>query len=91
VIVTGDFLALGEGRQAGGKRVVAWAAEMDFDPSDVHSDTFSMEWPPKSGKLREFPEVDRADWFPIAAARTKLLSAQVTFIDRLVAALGAPE
>ena len=85
--VTGDFLALGEVRQAGGKRVMAWAVEMDIAPAAVRSNTFSIEWPPKSGKLREFPEVDRAEWFPVAAARTKLLSAQVTFVDRLAAAL----
>jgi len=88
VVVAGDFLPLGEVRQSGGKRVVAWAREMDFDPALVHSNTFSMEWPPKSGKLREFPEVDRADWFPIAAAKTKLLAAQVAFVDRLLAEFG---
>jgi len=86
--VAGDFLPVGEIRQAGGKRVIAWAVEMDCDPAAVRSNTFSMEWPPKSGKLREFPEVDRANWFPIAAARTKLLAAQGTFIDRLLAELG---
>jgi predicted NUDIX family NTP pyrophosphohydrolase len=90
VVVAGDLLLLGEVRQASGKRVVAWATEMDFDPGAVRSNTFSMEWPPKSGKLREFPEVDRGDWFPIAAAKTKLLAAQVAFVDRLVAELGQP-
>jgi predicted NUDIX family NTP pyrophosphohydrolase len=92
VVVAGDLLPLGEVRQAGGKRVAAWAVEMDFDPAVVRSNAFSMEWPPKSGKLREFPEVDRADWFPIAAAKTKLLSAQVAFVDRLLVGLGiSPE
>ena len=86
--VAGDFVALGEVKQAGGKRVTAWAIETDFDPASLRSNTFSVEWPPRSGKVREFPEVDRADWFPIAAARRKLLAAQVAFIDRLLAEPG---
>ena len=91
VTVAGDFLALGEVRQAGGKRVTAWAVEMDLDPAVVRSNTFSMEWPPRSGKLSEFPEVDRADWFPIAVARTRLLGSQVAFVDRLLHELGMRE
>jgi len=86
--VAGDFLALGEVRQAGGKRVTAWAVDMDFDPAALRSNTFSMEWPPRSGKLRDFPEVDRGEWFPIPAARKKALAAQVAFVDRLLAELG---
>jgi predicted NUDIX family NTP pyrophosphohydrolase len=84
VSVDGDFLPLGELKQPGGKIVTAWALEKDVDAALVRSNTFSMEWPPKSGKTQEFPEIDRAAWFHIAMARTKLLKGQVAFIDRLV-------
>jgi predicted NUDIX family NTP pyrophosphohydrolase len=80
----GEFFPLKAVRQAGGKIVKAWAVEGDCDASLARSNTFSMEWPPKSGKMREFPEVDRAEWFPIDVARTKLLAAQVGFLDQLV-------
>jgi predicted NUDIX family NTP pyrophosphohydrolase len=80
----GEFFPLHEIRQAGGKIVKAWAVEGDCDASLARSNTFSMEWPPKSGKMREFPEVDRAEWFPLDIARAKLLSAQVGFLDQLV-------
>lgn len=79
----GDFLPLGEVRQSGGKLVTAWALEGDIDPSSVRSNTFSLEWPPKSGRTQAFPEVDRAAWFPLPAARAKLLKGQVPFLDRL--------
>ena len=79
----GDFLPLGEVRQSGGKLVTAWALEGDIDPSSVRSNTFSLEWPPKSGRTQEFPEVDRAAWFSLPAARAKLLKGQVPFLDRL--------
>jgi predicted NUDIX family NTP pyrophosphohydrolase len=85
----GDFLALGELKQPGGKLVRAWALENDLDPSAIQSNTFSMEWPPKSGKLQKFPEVDRAEWFPLLEARTKILKGQVPFLDRLMEKLGA--
>lgn len=81
--VDGDFIPLGELRQPGGKIVSAWALENDVDPGLLKSNTFSMEWPPKSGKIREFPEVDRAGWFTVSEARAKLLKGQVSFIDRL--------
>ena len=81
------FLALGEVRQKGGKVVSAWAAPGDLDPEAVTSNTFSMEWPPRSGARREFPEVDRAGWFDPATAREKLLPAQAELVDRLLAAL----
>src|SRR5438067_1634187 len=71
--VGGEFLPLGEIRQPGGKVVIAWAFESDFDAAQVRSNTFEMEWPPKSGKKQEFPEVDRASWFTIAEARVKIL------------------
>jgi predicted NUDIX family NTP pyrophosphohydrolase len=75
---------LGEVRQRAGKRVTAWALAGDLDASAVRSNTFMLEWPPRSGQLREFPEVDRAGWFSIAEARRKLLPAQTPFLDRLV-------
>jgi predicted NUDIX family NTP pyrophosphohydrolase len=84
ISVDGDFLPLGELRQRGGKLITAWALEQDVDPTLVKSNLFSMEWPPKSGKIQEFPEVDRAAWFPVSQARTKLLKGQVAFINRLV-------
>ncbi len=76
--------SLGELRQPGGKRVTAWALEGDVDVGDVRSNTFALEWPPRSGRMSEFPEVDRAGWFGLDAARRKLLSGQIAFIDRLV-------
>jgi predicted NUDIX family NTP pyrophosphohydrolase len=83
-----ELVALGEVRQRGGKLVAAWAAPGDLDPAAITSNTFTLEWPPRSGTLREFPEVDRAGWFDPAAAREKLLAAQVPLVDRLLAALG---
>jgi predicted NUDIX family NTP pyrophosphohydrolase len=79
----GVFLPLGESRQPSGKTVVAWAVERDLDAGAIKSNPFSMEWPPKSGKKQEFPEVDRGGWFSLSEARTKILKGQVTFIDRL--------
>jgi predicted NUDIX family NTP pyrophosphohydrolase len=79
----GDFLPLGELRQPGGKIVTAWALEKDVDIALVKSNMFSLEWPPKSGNTREFPEIDRAAWFPVSQARRKLLKGQVAFLDRL--------
>jgi predicted NUDIX family NTP pyrophosphohydrolase len=70
--------------QRGGKHVTAWAIEGDLDASSTHSNTFVMEWPPRSGVQREFPEVDRAEWFAVDAAREKLVPAQVELLDRLV-------
>jgi predicted NUDIX family NTP pyrophosphohydrolase len=84
----GDLVALGEVRQRGGKVVSAWAAAGDLDPATVTSNTFTLEWPPRSGIRREFPEVDRAGWFDPAAAREKLLAAQAELVDRLLATLG---
>jgi predicted NUDIX family NTP pyrophosphohydrolase len=83
-----DLLPLGEVRQGGGKLVTAWAAPGDLDPAAITSNTFTMEWPPRSGRSREFPEVDRAGWFDPATAREKLLAAQAELVDRLLAALG---
>ena len=85
--VDGPFTALRPVRQAGGKIVQAWAAQADIDPSRLVSNTFTMEWPPRSGVQREFPEIDRAGWFDPDAARAKLLAAQAELVDRLLAAL----
>jgi len=82
----GPAVSLGCVRQAGGKVVHAWAIEADFDPAMLHSNTFSMEWPPRSGHRREFPEVDRAAWFSLPRAREKILAGQRPFLDRLEAA-----
>jgi predicted NUDIX family NTP pyrophosphohydrolase len=83
-----ELTDLGSIRQRAGKIVDAWAAEGDFDPAGLDSNTFEMEWPPKSGREAEFPEVDRADWFELEAARRKLLPAQGEFLDRLLDHLG---
>jgi predicted NUDIX family NTP pyrophosphohydrolase len=83
----GTMLELGEIRQKGGKTVVAWALAGDLDPATARSNTFEMEWPPRSGRRRAFPEIDRVDWFDLEAARTKILPAQVPLLDRLEEAL----
>lgn len=79
----GTLQALGEVRQRGGKRVIAFCGKGDFDTTLLSSNTFEMEWPPKSGKLQAFLEVDRAEWFDLEAARSKILSGQIDLIDRL--------
>jgi predicted NUDIX family NTP pyrophosphohydrolase len=79
---------LGEIRQGGRKVVRAFALEGDFDASCLRSNSFEMEWPPKSGRRQSFPEVDRAAWFAPDAARRKILVGQRPFIDRLLARLG---
>ena len=83
VAIQGDFISLGEVKQAGGKLVKAWAVKHDLDPSILKSNTFTLEWPPKSGKMREFPEVDSGEWFSIAVAREKIIKAQEEFLTRL--------
>ena len=84
----GEPLALGEVRQAGGKRVTAWAIESEFEAKQIKSNSFAMEWPRGSGETAEFPEVDRAEWFDCATARRKLVTGQVAFVDRLERAVG---
>ncbi len=83
----GNFTPLGELKQSGGKFVSAWAIEGDCDPTQLRSNTFQLEWPPRSGKHIEVPEVDRGAWFSIVEARTKLLTGQLGFIDALLALL----
>ena len=78
---------LGEVRQPGGKVVQTWAVEGDVDVSEIRSNTFEMEWPPRSGRKQEFPEVDRASWFAPDEARRKILRGQTPFLDRLQALL----
>jgi predicted NUDIX family NTP pyrophosphohydrolase len=84
----GALVELGEVKQKGGKVVRAWAAEAEFDPTELRSNTFSMRWPPRSGVEREYPEVDRAEWFDPAEARRRINPAQTTFVDRLLARIG---
>jgi predicted NUDIX family NTP pyrophosphohydrolase len=79
----GDFLPLGEALQSGGKLIKAWAIEGDWDPALIQSNTFEIEWPPRSGRRRTFPEIDRAAWFGIADARRKVLKGLIVFVDRL--------
>jgi predicted NUDIX family NTP pyrophosphohydrolase len=78
-----ELVELGSVRQKAGKIVHCWAAEGDFDPATLSSNTFSMEWPPRSGVECEFPEVDRAEWFGLEEARGKIIAAQAEFLDRL--------
>ncbi len=85
---SGPYAALGEVRLNSGKRIAAWSFAGDMDPSQLESNAFEMEWPPRSGLLRQFPEVDRVGWFSLDAARVKLLPAQSAFIERLAEALG---
>jgi predicted NUDIX family NTP pyrophosphohydrolase len=83
----GELFELGEVKQRSGKIVTLWAVEGDLDETAVTPGTFEMEWPPRSGQLRPFPEIDRARWFPVPAARPKLAVGQRPFLDRLLAAL----
>jgi len=83
----GNPLALDPVKQPSGKIVHAWAFEGDADPSAVVSNTFSLEWPPRSGHSEQFPEIDRAQWFPLGEARTKLHKGQVPLVDQLEALL----
>jgi predicted NUDIX family NTP pyrophosphohydrolase len=80
----GEMLDLGSFRQPSGKRIIAFALEDDFVPDELVSNTFEMEWPPRSGKRQSFPEIDRAGWFGIPAARVKLLKGQVPILEALL-------
>jgi predicted NUDIX family NTP pyrophosphohydrolase len=82
-VCAGDATPLPPIRQKGGKLVRAWAVEGDFDPATLASNTFTMEWPPKSGRQQAFPEVDRAEWMPLGAARARINEAQVALLDAL--------
>ena len=85
----GDYRSLGSIKQKNGKTVLAWAVEGDFDRAKLQSNTFVVEWPPKSGRMQEFPEVDRAEWFTPELARKKILAAQSPLIDRLLELVGS--
>jgi predicted NUDIX family NTP pyrophosphohydrolase len=84
----GDFLALTPVRQPSGKMVFAWAVQGDCDAARVRSNTFTMEWPPNSGRRQDFPEVDRAAWFTLEVARQKMLNGQRPFLDELARLIG---
>ncbi|NUV60715.1 NUDIX domain-containing protein [Streptomyces sp. CAI-85] len=79
----GEAIALGEVRQTNGKIVTVWAIEAELDPGAVVPGTFTMEWPPRSGRQREFPELDRVAWFGLEGARAVIVTAQAAFLDRL--------
>ncbi|HZI84524.1 MAG TPA: NUDIX domain-containing protein [Casimicrobiaceae bacterium] len=87
--VEGEFIPLVPVKQPGGKVVHAWAVEGDIDASSIRSNAFSIEWPPRSGKLQEFAEVDRGEWFSLDEARRKILTGQRGFLDQLQNRLGA--
>ncbi len=86
----GDAIALAPVRQSGGKLVHAFAIEGDFDTSSIRSNTFTLEWPPRSGRSQQFPEVDRAEWFPVEIAQQKVLKGQAPLLRELVEKLRAP-
>jgi predicted NUDIX family NTP pyrophosphohydrolase len=79
-----DYVDLGTVRQRAGKIVQVWAGAADFDPSTLVSNTFELEWPPRSGRMQAFPEIDRVAWFDLELARAKLVAGQVAFLDRLL-------
>ena len=87
-VPAGDLVPLGEVRQSGGKVLTAWAVEGDLDADAARSGTFSLEWPPRSGRFQDFPEIDRAAWVPVDVARTKLTKGQVPLLDRLLDQVG---
>jgi predicted NUDIX family NTP pyrophosphohydrolase len=86
--IAGEMTPLGDIRQKAGKTVTAFAAECDFDPATLKSNSFEMEWPPRSGRVASFPEVDRADWFSLADARERIFEGQRPLLDRLEVLLG---
>src|SRR5262245_49531235 len=88
VELAGELRPLGEVKQKAGKRVVGFAVEGDFDVSAVRSNSFEIEWPPRSGRMQSFPEIDRAEWFDLDAAREKIIPGQAPFLDRLTSLLG---
>jgi predicted NUDIX family NTP pyrophosphohydrolase len=86
--IDGEFVELGEIKQPSGKIVHAWALEKELEVNNIQSNTFSLEWPKNSGNVKEYPEIDRAQWFDIDEAKKKILKGQVEFIDRLTERLG---
>jgi predicted NUDIX family NTP pyrophosphohydrolase len=88
--VTGPLEPLGEIRQRGGKRVMAFAVKGDVDVQTIKSNTFEIEWPPKAGRMQSFPEIDRAEWFDLPLAHAKILQSQRPLLDRLAEIVGQP-
>jgi len=88
--INGPFTRLGDYRQPGGKIVIAWSVEarIDIDVATIKSNSFTMEWPPRSGSMKEFPEVDRAGWFSLAEAAVKILAGQRPMLTDLAEQLG---
>lgn len=86
--VDGQFIELGEVKQPSGKIVHAWALEKDLDVSETKCNSFTMEWPKNSGIMREYPEIDRAAWFRVDEAKTKILKGQIALLDRLAELIG---
>lgn len=80
---SGEWLPLGEVRQSGGKQVSVWAVEGDLDPATITPGTFELEWPPRSGRRQEFPELDRVAWFDVAEVGDRIVTAQAAFLERL--------
>ena len=87
-LAEGDLVLIGEIRQAGGKHVLAFALDADFDPATLNSNTFEIEWPPRSGQRQAFPEVDQAEWFSLEQAREKMIARQRPLLERLVELCG---
>ena len=79
-----DLIELQEAKQTSGKVIKVWAKEADYDTKTLKSNNFKMEWPPNSGKLQEFPEVDKAEWFEIEYAKTKIVKGQISILDQLI-------
>jgi predicted NUDIX family NTP pyrophosphohydrolase len=88
--ISGELDPLGEIRQRGGKRVIAFAVEGDVDLQNIKSNTFEIEWPPKGGRMQSFPEIDRAGWFDLPSARVKILEGQRPLLDRLAELMSQP-
>jgi predicted NUDIX family NTP pyrophosphohydrolase len=88
VVPAGPFEPLGEIRQRGGKRVIAFAVEGDINVQTIKSNSFEIEWPPKAGRMQTFPEIDRAEWFDLPLAHAKILQSQQPLLDRLAELLG---
>ena len=87
-VAVDDLVPLGEVRQPSGKRLTVWAGEGDLDPAGIVPGTFTMVWPPRSGKPAEFPEIDVAEWCDVETARVRLVTGQRTFLDRLLEHVG---
>jgi predicted NUDIX family NTP pyrophosphohydrolase len=85
----GDVLELGEIRQRGGKVVIAFAVRGDFDPAAIVPGTFELEWPPRSGRMRSFPEIDRVAWFELPVARRRIVKGQIALLERLAERVSA--